>query len=109
MAADDPLLQERAAERWYVPDPNRAQDLEKIRENHLLREFKQYRQSTRLKKFRLEVMRAGFKKAWAQKDYQTIIDMAAKMPEAVLYEDEKLLQLYDLAVIRMEGLNDRDF
>ena len=99
------MLQHCAAERWYVPDPNKGQDLEKIRENHLLREFKQYAQSAKkhFKKFRLEVMRAGFRNAWAQKNYQTIIDMAKKIPEAVLYEDEKLLQLYDLARIRVEN------
>ena len=56
-----------------------------------------------LKEFRLEVMRAGFKNAWAQTDYQTIIEMAEKMPETVLYEDEKLLQLYDLARVRVES------
>jgi DNA modification methylase len=106
LTKQEPLLQERAADRWYVPDPNKALDLEKIRENHLLREFKQYHQSPkkRLKEFRLEVMRAGFRKAWAHKDYQTIMEMAEKIPETVLYEDEKLLQLYDLAVIRVEGL-----
>ncbi len=98
---DDSVLQQCGIERWYVPDPNKALDLEKIRENHLLREFKQYRQRKRLKGFRLEVMRAGFKKAWANQDYQTIIDMAAKIPETVLYEDEKLLQMYDLAMMRV--------
>jgi hypothetical protein len=101
---DDPILQKRAAERWYVPDPHKAQDLEKIRDAHLLREFKQYRQSPqkRLKTFRLEAMRAGFKHAWNQQDYQTIIEMAEKMTEIALYEDDKLLQLYDLALIRLE-------
>jgi len=75
-------------------------DLEKIREAHLLHEFKQYRQSQkkRLKAFRLEVMRTGFKNAY----YKTIIEMSHKIPEAALYEDEKLLQLYDLAMVRLE-------
>jgi hypothetical protein len=50
-------------------------------------------------------MRVGFKKAWEQKDYQTIIDMAEKIPESVLYEDEKLLQLYDLAQVRMNPID----
>ncbi len=102
---DDPILQKRAAERWYVPDPHKAQDLEKIRDAHLLREFKQYRQSPqkRLKTFRLEAMRAGFKHAWIQQDYKTIIEMAEKMTEIALYEDDKLLQLYDLALVRLEG------
>ena len=101
---NDPILQKCAAERWYVPDPHKAQDLEKIREVHLLREFKQYRTQKRLKSFRLEAMRLGFKQAWAQKAYNTIIEMAEKMPEAALYEDDKLLQLYDLALVRLETL-----
>lgn len=102
LATDDLRLQQRAAKCWYVADPSKAQDLEKIRDNHLLREFKQYRQSEkRLKEFRLEAMRAGFKTAWAQQDYQTIIEMAEKIPQTVLYEDDKLLQLYDLAMIRV--------
>jgi hypothetical protein len=106
LGEDESLLQQRAASRWYVPEPNQAESLEKLRETQLLREFKQYQKSTkkRLKAFRLEVLRAGFKQAWVQSDYQTIIEMAKKIPEAVLYEDEKLLQLYDLAVVRLEGV-----
>ena len=105
LTKDEPLLQQRATERWYVADPSKAQDLEKLRENHLLREFKQYCQTEkRLKEFRLEVMRAGFKHAWGKQKYQTIIEMAAKIPEKVLYEDEVLLQLYDLAMVRVEGV-----
>ena len=50
----------------------------------------------------MEVLRTGFKKAWIQQDYQTIIDVAGKIPETVLFEDEKLLQLYDLALVRVE-------
>jgi len=101
---DNTILQQYATERWYIPEQYKAQDLEKIREAHLLHEFKQYRQSQkkRLKAFRLEVMRTGFKNAWAQQDYKTIIEMSHKIPEAALYEDEKLLQLYDLAMVRLE-------
>jgi len=32
-----------------------------------------------------------FKTAWGNKDYKTIIDIAQKMPEEALQEDEKLL------------------
>ena len=102
LTPEDPILQQRALERWYVPDPHQALDLEKIRETHLLREFKQYCDKKRLKGFRLEVIRAGFKKSWSHQDYHIIVDMAAKIPESVLYEDEQLLQIYDLATIRME-------
>ena len=44
----------------------------------------------RLKVFRLEAVRAGFKKAWQERDYATIITVARKIPEHVLQEDPKL-------------------
>ena len=99
-----PALVAKAKDRWYVPDPNKAQDLEKKREKALLKEFDQYRAFTgrRLKEFRLEALRAGFRTAWGNKDYQTIIDIAAKVPDTALQEDEKLLTLYDLALTRTE-------
>ena len=40
---DDPTLRAKARDRWYVPDPNKAGDLEKLRERTLLREFDEYR------------------------------------------------------------------
>ena len=99
----DPQLHNVAKDRWYIPDPNRAADLEKLRERALLKEFDDYRQSTqrRLKVFRLEVVRAGFKKAWQERDYQTIITVACKIPENVLQEDPKLLMWYDQAITRI--------
>ena len=99
-----PALVAKAKDRWYVPDPNKAQDLEKKREKALLKEFDHYRAFTgrRLKEFRLEALRAGFRTAWGNKDYQAIIDIAAKVPDAALQEDEKLLTLYDLALTRTE-------
>ncbi len=101
---NDPRLIAKAQDRWYVPDPNKAQDLEKKREKALLKEFEQYKTFTgrKIKESRLEVLRAGFRDAWAAKDYQTIIDIANKLPEATLQEDEKLLTLYDLALTRSE-------
>ncbi|WP_161541046.1 DNA methyltransferase [Rhodothermus marinus] len=98
-----PELLRRAKDRWYVPDPNRAADLEKLRERALLREFEEYKQfkGRRLKEFRLEAVRAGFKKAWQERDYQTIIQVARKIPETVLQEDPKLIMWYDQAVTRL--------
>ena len=89
-------------DRWYVPDPNKAGDLEKLREKALLKEFEDYRASSqkRLKVFRLEAVRAGFKKAWQERDYATIITVARKIPENVLQEDPKLLMWYDQALTR---------
>ena len=98
-------LLRRAKDRWYIPDPNRAADLEKLRERALLREFEEYKQFTgrRLRVFRLEAVRAGFKKAWQERDYQTIIQVARKIPENVLQEDPKLIMWYDQALTRLGG------
>ena len=101
---NSPALIAKAKDRWYVPDPNKAQDLEKKREKVLLKEFETYKAFTgrKIKESRLEVLRAGFRAAWAAKDYQTIIGIANKLPEETLQEDEKLLTLYDLALTRTE-------
>jgi len=100
----DPRLNARAQDRWYVPDPNKAQDLEKKREKALLKEFETYRAFTgrKIKESRLEVLRAGFNAAWAAKDYATILGIAHKLPEETLQEDERLLTLYDMALTRSE-------
>jgi len=104
LSKDAPELRAKAKDRWYVPDPNKAADLERMRERALLKEFESYKTATRrLRVLRLEAIRAGFKKAWQELDYQTIVDIAKKIPENVLEEDPKLLMYYDLAVTRIQG------
>jgi len=101
---DDPILVAKARDRWYVPDPNKAGDLEKLREKALLKEFEEYKEvKKKLKVFRLEAVRAGFKKAWQERDYTVIVAVADKIPNNVLEEDPKLLMWYDQAVTRMGG------
>lgn len=101
-AKDDAELQAKAKDRWYVPDPNKATDLEKLRDKTLLREFEEHRttKQKQLKVFRLEAVRAGFKKAWQDRNYATIVAVAEKIPESVLQEDAKLLMWYDQALTR---------
>lgn len=101
----DPALVAKAKDRWYVPDPAKAQDLEQKREKALLKEFDGYKTAPgrKLKEFRLEVLRAGFKTAWAARDYKTIISIAQRIPEESLQEDEKLLLWYDQALTRTEA------
>ena len=97
----DPRLIEKAKGRWYVPDPNKQSDLIKLRERELLEEFEEYKQTRKkLKVFRLEALRVGFKHSFRQKDYQSVIHVARKLPTAVLEEDENLLFFYDNAVTR---------
>lgn len=102
LETSDPDLIGAARDRWYIPDPNRAADLEKLRERALLKEFGEYKESTqkRLRVFRLEAVRAGFKKAWQDRDYETIIEVAEKIRPLVLQEDQKLLMWYHQALTR---------
>jgi DNA-directed RNA polymerase subunit RPC12/RpoP len=87
--------------KWYVPDHNKANDLEKIRARSLLKEFKEYTQSKgRLKVFRSEAVRAGFADCFKNQDYETIVNVAERLPERVLREDPNLLMYYDSAQLR---------
>lgn len=106
LAPDDPRLVAKAKGRWYVPDPNKQADLEKLRERALLREFEVYREEIkgnkrRLRKFRTEAIRAGFKKYWSAKEYAVIVEVGDRLPDAVLREDEKLLIYYNNARNRL--------
>ncbi len=99
---DQNFLQDEKG-RWYVPDPNKQADLEKLREKSLLREFEQYKESKgKLKVFRAEAVRAGFKACWRNKDYQTIVQVGQRIPEAVIQDDSSLLMYYNNALTRTE-------
>jgi len=92
--------------RWYVADPGKASDLEKLRRRALLREFNEYVEGaaagrSRLRKFRTEAVRAGFADAWHRRDYGTIVKVAGRLPERVLQEDPDLLMYYDNAMLRV--------
>ena len=54
----------------------------------------------KLKVFRLEAIRTGFRWAWQQNDYNAILDVAEKIPEDVLQEDAMLLMWYTNSLIR---------
>ena len=105
LTKDDPSLIAKAEDRWYVPDPNKQIDLEKLREESLLTEFETYKRAKgrKLKLFRTEAVRAGFKAAYEGRDYKTIVSVAARLPGNVLQEDEKLLMYYDVASMRLGG------
>lgn len=103
LGKDDSSLVSKSVDRWYVPDPSKQIDLERLREKSLLAEFEIYKASTerKLRMFRSEAIRTGFKAAYDAQDYKTIVSVAAKLPENVLQEDEKLLMYYDVASMRL--------
>jgi len=87
--------------RWLVPDPNKEADLEQLRYRSLLKEFQQYQEAKgKLKVFRTEALRAGFKDAWQKQDYSTIVQTAKRVPETVVQEDPALLMYCDNALMR---------
>ncbi len=101
LSKTDPALVAKAKNRWYIPDPRRASDLEKLREKALLKEFHFIAESKkRIKEFRIEAVRAGFKKCWDEGDHKTILEVAKKLPTSVVEEDSHLLMYTDLARMR---------
>ena len=101
---NDPVLIAKARDRWYVPDTKKASDLEKLREKTLLQEFQIYKEAQRkLRVFRLEAIRVGFKRAWQDHDYAAIVNVAEKVPTTVLEGDAMLLMWYDHAITRISG------
>ena len=87
--------------RWYAPDPNKAEDLERLRRRALLAEFETYLGGRgKLKQFRTEAVRAGFADAWRRKEFGLILRVAERLPERVVQEDPDLLMYYDTASLR---------
>jgi hypothetical protein len=131
LSKDDARLQTRAKDRWYVPDPAKAVDVEAVRNKRLLHEFwdlcteagiaRPNVSSTeqtlplatptkvkktghkKLKEVRTEAVRLGFKECFAAKDYATILAIAGHLPANVIEEDEQLQMVHDMAEIRAQG------
>lgn len=99
---DKKLLSE-SKDRWFVPDPENAAQLLEKRNRLLLKEFEEYKKfdGKKLKEFRLEVVKAGFFKAWQDHDYKTIVSFSKKLPESVIQEDQKLLAWVDNSQTRL--------
>ena len=87
---------------WRIPDPKKESDLEQMRHRVLIKEFQQYLDAkVKLKVIRTEALRAGFKDCWQKKDYATILQMAKRVPEAVIQEDPALLMYADNAALML--------
>ncbi len=89
--------------RWLVPDPKKAEHLEQLRNRELLRAFDGYANGRgKLDRFRGEAVRAGFKQAWATRDFQTIVAVGRRLSAETFAEDPALLHYYRNAE-RMAG------
>lgn len=89
------------AGKWYIPDPKKTGDVEKLREKNLIREFEEYRKSSgALKIFRseaIQAIRAGFAKLYREKNFAAIVELAERLPEEILIEDATLSMYVDLS------------
>ncbi len=87
--------------KWYVPNHNKASDLEKVRQRSLLKEFNEYATSAgRLRQFRTEASPRWLCGLLQTPGLRTIIKVAERLPEDVLREDPDLLMYYDSALLR---------
>lgn len=89
--------------KWYIPDITKSGDLIKLREKRLIKEFEEYLNGKgKLKLFRTEAIKVGFARMWKDKNYQAIVDIANRLPQSVIQEDDKLLMYYDISLSRIE-------
>ncbi len=78
--------------RYVVPDPKRTEHLEQLREAELLRMFESYGTSSGvLKQFRSEAVKAGFKRAYRDRDFNTIIKVGKRIPLEAFNDDPALM------------------
>jgi hypothetical protein len=98
---EEGFLKDEITGQWRNPDPGKDEDLRALREKALLREFGSYLKGKgRLKIFRAEAVRVGFSRAWREREYDIILQVAVRLPERVLQEDAQLLMYVDNARLR---------
>lgn len=89
--------------KYYIPDITKQGDIEKLREKKLLKQFDSYLEGKgKFKTARIEAIQAGFKKAWKEKDFETIVKVGNRLPDSIILEDQKLFMYYDNAKLQVE-------
>lgn len=92
--------------KWRRPNLQDDVDLAALREKSLMKEFKAYvevanKPKGKIKEARVEALRSGFKQAYRDKDFETIVRVGDRIPQSLLQEDEQLLQFYQIATSRI--------
>ena len=91
---------------WRLPNVQDDIDKDKLRQKALLKEFRTYvemaqKPRAKLKEVRVEAVRAGFKRCYMEKDFETIVLVGERIPQTLLEVDDILLQFYDIARTRV--------
>ncbi len=135
LPADSPALRAKARDRWFVPDPRKNADVERLREKRLLDEFWGYvppgydveaakrrrageamlpglntqlpklPKGKRLGEVRIEAVRIGFQHCFKTNDYATIVAVSRYIPADVIENDDQLQMIVDAAMMR-SGLDE---
>lgn len=81
--------------RYSVPDPKKAEHLEQLREAELVKVFEDYASGTGpLEPFRAEAVKAGFKRAYRERDFATIVKVGERIPIEAYNDEPALLHYY---------------
>ena len=95
------FIEDPTTHRWRVPDPAQQADQDALRQRALRSEFGTYAATKgKLKRFRIEAVRAGIAALWAERDYPAIIAFCDRLPDEIVQEDPSLLMYYDNALTR---------
>jgi hypothetical protein len=82
--------------KWRLPNPDEAQLLAQAKERRLLQEFqaflREWQDNGRLPKLPSQpALKAGMKRLYAERDYQTLAQLGERIPEAALDAELKAL------------------
>lgn len=82
-------------DRYLVPDPKKAEHLEQLREAELVKVFDGYAAGTGpLDQFRAEAVKAGFKRAYRDRDFGMIIKVGMRIPVEAFNDDTALMHYF---------------
>lgn len=98
------LIETMSRQRMEARKPIEDKEV-KRRATSLLKVFQAYQASNGVLNgwIDCEAIEAGFERAWQERDYDTITEMACRIPENVLQNSPKLLTWCDQAVARAGG------
>jgi hypothetical protein len=91
---------------WKRPDAFTQAELEKRRQERLLRQFSEYlnkaKAGQRLKEVRLEALVAGFTECYRQNRFEDILAVGKKLNKRLVEESADLFDFIDIAQAKME-------
>ena len=85
-------------DRWFIPDPKNAEQMERLHNQALLRVFTGYAEGKgTLGSVRSEAIRVGFAKAWNERDFAMIYKVGRRLPEDFFVTETALHHYYRAA------------